>query len=317
MSSRSQPQSNLRMQIACMLILHALISTCLADSLSNDGYQVRIGQVLSGIAQSVSTAAQYPSMALPLSRFKNHLQTEYDEFSIPKQLISVPGHVALILDGDRRWSDEQNYQDRAYGYLFGALRLGQIMALAQKSGISQLTLYLFSTENFRRPEHEVRVLMSLLEQSFQQFQDQLVDSNMRFRHLGRRQGLPKSLLDTLDVLTATTANNTGMRVNLAINYGGTAEIEDAAKAILKSYVDGTLPDQFRFNDYLYSSSLDGWSNPDLVIRAGREKRISNFLPLQSIYSEWVFRNELWPAFTPDVFIESLQEFNKRERRLGR
>ncbi|CAM3684809.1 polyprenyl diphosphate synthase [Parendozoicomonas haliclonae] len=279
----------------------------------SDSYYQIIANTLSGIASEVTTAAAYPELTAELYRFKNQLQQELDQF-VPPILNRTPQHIALILDGNRRWADAKGYSDRSTGHLFCALRVAQTLAIAKQLGFEQVTLYMFSTENFKRSEHEVGVSMALLKHSLHQAKEELLKSDAQVRHLGRREGLPADALAAIDQLVEVSSENTGLKVNMAINYGGTVEVEDAIRRIISAGIQSD--DQPVLPKFLYSGQLDGWTNPDLIIRTGKEKRSSNFLPMQSVYSEWSFRDELWPDFTPEKFSEALQDFSQRKRRYG-
>lgn len=231
-------------------------------------------------------------------------------------LENIPAHVAIIMDGNGRWAKAQG-KIRTQGHLVGANTLKTVLRAADTLGIKAVTGYGFSTENWKRPVTEISFLMELIRRNLVNEIQEFRDNNIKVRFMGSRKGLPQFLLETMDYAVEETKNNTGIILNLAINYGGQAEILHAVKSITKQVVDGTLKiediDVPVFEDNLYSKGLPA---PDLLIRTGGDLRISNFLLWQIAYSEIWTTPVLWPDFTPDLLVEAIKAYQKRERRFG-
>ncbi|MBI3617306.1 MAG: isoprenyl transferase [Candidatus Omnitrophica bacterium] len=232
------------------------------------------------------------------------------------QTSNIPRHVAIIMDGNGRWAKRQHLT-RTQGHTEGIRRVEEIVAAAQKIGVKVLTLFTFSTENWRRPESEISILMSLLTNVLQKKIKMLKENNVRFQVIGREESVPGSVLKAFQMAIHETKDNTGLIVNLAFNYGSRQEIVDAVKKIAaavekKSLVIADI-DEKTITQFLYTKDLP---DPDLLIRTSGEKRISNFLLWQLSYSELYFTDKFWPDFTREEFEKAIADYQKRERRYG-
>ena len=232
------------------------------------------------------------------------------------QSSNIPRHVAIIMDGNGRWAKRQHLT-RTQGHTEGIKRVEEIVAVAQKIGIKVLTLFTFSTENWRRPESEISILMSMLTNVLQKKIKMLKENNVRFQVIGREESVPGSVLKAFQMAIHETKDNTGLIVNLAFNYGSRQEIIDAVKKIAaavekKSLVIADI-DEKTIAQFLYTKDLP---DPDLLIRTSGEKRISNFLLWQLSYSELYFTDKFWPDFTEEEFEKAIADYQKRERRYG-
>ncbi|HWH10378.1 MAG TPA: polyprenyl diphosphate synthase [Solirubrobacteraceae bacterium] len=216
-----------------------------------------------------------------------------------------PRYVAIITDGNGRWAKRQGVSVAA-GHQAGADIVKARLRDAVDLGVKELTVYSFSTENWSRPRTEVRALMRMFSQRIIAETPELHDEGVRLRFIGRRDGVSASLADQMDWAQDLTDANDRITLFVAFNYGGRAEILDAAARF-----DGGEEADFRA--LLYAPEMH---DPDLIIRTSGEKRLSNYLLWQSAYAEFVFRDELWPDFTRDVFQQSLAEFTARRRRFG-
>jgi undecaprenyl diphosphate synthase len=219
--------------------------------------------------------------------------------------LSAPRSVAIITDGNGRWAAARGLPVEA-GHEAGADNVKARLRDAVEFGISELTVFSFSTENWGRPEAEVRALMEMFDRRIQKETPELDAEGVRMRFIGRRQGVEASLIERMAWAEEKTADNDRIDLFIAFNYGGRAEILDAAKTFA-----GDTEEEFR--RHLYAPEM---SDPDLVIRTSGEQRMSNYLLWQTAYSELVFRDELWPDFDRDAFAESLEEFAGRQRRFG-
>ena len=232
------------------------------------------------------------------------------------QLQRLPRHVAIIMDGNGRWAKAHALQV-AQGHRRGTETLRAVIRESSDIGIEALTLYAFSTENWKRSPSEVSALMSLLLEYFTSEIDELDEKNVRIRILGDKDGLPGPQRDALIAAERRTAENTGLKLNIAINYGARDEILRAAKALARRAKDGTLdPDSLTaadFEDELYTRGLP---DVDLLIRTSGEMRLSNFLLYQCAYAEMTFPTVLWPDFSLDDYHAALRAFGARDRRFG-
>jgi undecaprenyl diphosphate synthase len=216
-----------------------------------------------------------------------------------------PRYVAIITDGNGRWA-EQRGVPTIEGHEAGADVVKARLRDAAEFGITELTVFSFSTENWQRPRDEVDGLMAMFAERIDRETPELDDEGVRMRFVGRRDGLDPALIERMDWAERTTEANERITLFVAFNYGGRAEILDAARSF-----DGTSEDEFRRS--LYAPEMH---DPDLLIRTSGEQRISNFLLWQCAYSEIVFRDELWPDFDRKAFEASLEEFASRRRRFG-
>lgn len=229
----------------------------------------------------------------------------------------MPRHLAIIMDGNGRWA-EQRMLKRIVGHQRGAETVQMVVDQASHLGISYLTLFAFSSENWSRPKLEVRALMSLLKKYVRSELRRMLKNNIRFNVIGNRNDLPSEINQILDDALQQTATNTGMVLTLALSYGGRQEIARAAARIARQVKDGQLePEQI--TESLFSRYLDtaGLPDPDLLIRTSGEMRISNFLLWQLAYAELYFTDINWPDLTINTLHEALADYQARERRFGK
>lgn len=228
----------------------------------------------------------------------------------------LPLHVAIIMDGNGRWAQRQGLP-RLSGHAAGSKKAEEIVKFAQDIGIKHMTLYVFSTENWRRPEDEVKGLMGLLVEMFEKRLQDLVDYGARIKVIGRKDRLPQHVLRAIIRIEERTRANAEILVNLAIDYGGRDEIRRAAQELAKKAVLGDILPEAICEEHV-SSHLDttGVPDPDLVIRTGGEMRISNFLIWQSAYAELVVFPVLWPDFSGRDLLLAILEYQRRDRRFG-
>ncbi|MEO0993001.1 MAG: isoprenyl transferase [Pseudomonadota bacterium] len=226
-------------------------------------------------------------------------------------------HVAIIMDGNGRWAVRRGFA-RTAGHHRGVERVREIVSAAPGLGIETLTLYAFSTENWHRPGYEVAVLMALFRRYIVREVDELDRQSVRVRFIGERDRLPRDLQRLMAQTEERTAGNTELQVQVAISYGGRAEITEATRRIAAKVADGSL-DPASITQQTVADALDtaGVSDPDLVIRTSGETRISNFLLWQAAYSEFAFVEECWPDFTAERLAATLAEYEGRERRFGK
>ena len=226
--------------------------------------------------------------------------------------MSIPTHVAVIMDGNGRWAAQRGWP-RIKGHKAGVQAVERILEAASDAGIQHLSLYAFSTENWKRPAQEVGALMALLRMYLRMFVHQLTKKGIRFHHLGALDGMPAGILADMRALEAATARNTGMTFHLAVNYGSRLELAQAARRCVE---DGLSPDQV--DEAALGARLwtAGVPDVDLLIRTSGEHRISNFLLWQSAYAELHMTDLLWPDFGPAELREALEDYAQRERRFG-
>ncbi|MCE5188896.1 MAG: isoprenyl transferase [Eubacteriales bacterium] len=228
----------------------------------------------------------------------------------------IPKHVAIIMDGNGRWAKNRRLP-RSAGHRAGTDRLRGIIRLSSDLGIASLTLYAFSTENWKRPSDEVGTLMGLLIEYFTNEIDELHENNVRIQIIGAYEGLPAGPRAAVERAMKRTEANTGLNLNIALNYGSRAELVRAVRVLSKKAVSGELLpqeiDEALLFDCLYTKGLP---QLDLVIRTGGEMRLSNFMLLQAAYAELYFTDTYWPDFNEKKYIEALKEFQRRDRRYG-
>ncbi|MBI2852302.1 MAG: di-trans,poly-cis-decaprenylcistransferase [Chloroflexi bacterium] len=233
--------------------------------------------------------------------------------AIRKKPLVIPSHVAIVPDGNGRWA-EKHRLPRVAGHNAGIENMHRLLQYIDQYPIKYLTLYGFSTENWGRPEDEVKGLFGLVEEFIQDHINEIHAKNMRLRHLGRLDELPAGLQRAVNSAASLTRDNTGMTLSVAFNYGGKREIVDAVRRLI---ADGIAPekiDENVFEGYLYTAGLPG---VDLLIRTGDELRLSNFLIWQTAYSEYYFAKVLWPDFSREDFDNALSSYSRRQRRFGR
>lgn len=231
--------------------------------------------------------------------------------------LNVPKHVAIILDGNGRWA-KKKHMPRKYGHLQGAKAVEQICEDADSIGIKYLTVYAFSTENWNRPEDEVKALMKLLRNYLKDCIKRANNNNMRVRVIGEKSRLSDDIRERIEELEKVTAGNTGLNFTIAINYGSKDEMIRAMRKIATEVKEGKLlPEEIDEN--LFADNLDtaGIPEPDLLIRTSGEERISNFLLWQIAYSEFYFTDVLWPDFDKAELIKAVQKYSQRDRRFGK
>ena len=240
--------------------------------------------------------------------------SENNTLSAPQEL--WPRHIAIIMDGNGRWAQTQGLP-RIEGHRRGVTSVRKTVEECARLDIAQLTLYCLSSENWKRPQHELDFLMHLLEQYMIEERSLLMEQNIRVSMIGRRDGIPESVLAEMDKTIEMSASNTGTRLCLAINYGGRGEVVDAVRRIATDVAAGKLPieevDEETVSAYLYTS---GMPDPDLLIRTAGEMRISNFLLWQISYAELWITEKCWPEFRPADLHQSIEDFAARDRRYG-
>ena len=225
--------------------------------------------------------------------------------------LKIPNHVAIIVDGNGRWAKERNLP-RSKGHDEGFKNLKKLGLYIFSKGIKYLSVYVFSTENFKRDKKEVEHLMNLFVLMYKKDKDFFMKNNIKVVFSGRDEPLPKKVIEARDKLTEMTKNNTGGVFNVCLNYGGRAEIVDACKKIVKDNVKEEDINEETFKKYLYQDLPD----VDFMIRTSGELRLSNFLLWELSYAEFYFPEIKFPAFTEDDFDDAILAFNKRDRRFG-
>ena len=228
----------------------------------------------------------------------------------------APLHVAIVMDGNGRWAKRRGLP-RQVGHPKGVDAIRRVVEAAPAQGVRWLTLYAFSTENWRRPAGEVAEVMRLLKLYVNSDLDKLTREGVKVRILGRRTGLPPDVAEIVERAERQTAHNDKFFLQVAFNYGGRADIADAARALAAEAAAGRLQPGDITEDLLQSRlSTAGIPDPDLVIRTSGEQRLSNFLLWETAYSEFVFQDVLWPDYGADYLRAAIEEFHKRERRYG-
>lgn len=227
-------------------------------------------------------------------------------------LTHVPKHVAIIMDGNGRWAKARGLP-RTEGHRQGTENLRRILKACVEFGVEILTIYAFSTENWKRPRAEVRVLMSILEMVIDRELRELHESGVQIRHIGELTGIEPVLQRKIRYACDYTRNNTKLILNVAFNYGGREEILQAVRRIIQAGIPADQITEDLFSSYMYTSPLP---DPDLVIRTSGEVRSSNFLVWQSTYSEYYFTPVYWPDFDREELHKALIEYGRRTRRFG-
>ena len=244
----------------------------------------------------------------------------YEDYLLEKvKSGKLPNHVAIIMDGNRRWARKLE-KPPWYGHFFGSQKLEEILEWCRELGIRTLTVYAFSTENFRRTPEEVNALMNLFEQKFKELvEDERVHKyGIRVNVLGRKELLPENVRKAAEEAERATRKYSNYFLNIALAYGGRSEIADAVKDIVRDVQEGRISiediDEELIKRYLYYPNMP---DPDIVIRTGGEERISNFLLYQIAYSELFFVDVYFPEFRKIDFLRIIREYQKRQRRFGR
>ncbi len=228
----------------------------------------------------------------------------------------TPNHVAIIMDGNGRWAQARG-KPRLFGHRAGASRVREIVEACPGLGVKYLTIFAFSTENWKRTQAEVAGLMLLFRRYIKRETQALIDRKVRVRFIGDRVKLDKKLVALMDELEQATAQNDLVHLTIALNYGGRDEVARATKRLAHEVADGKLRPE-DVDEETLTRFLDTYvlPDPDLVIRTSGEARVSNFLLWQAAYSEYEFIDTLWPDFTPEIFAEVLGGYGNRERRFG-
>ena len=224
----------------------------------------------------------------------------------------LPAHVAIIMDGNGRWA-AQRHLPRVEGHRAGIDSVRDVVESSARLGIGVLTLYAFSVENWKRPKAEIHVLMTLLKRYIRLELSTLQKNNIRFQVIGRPEALSPDVQHELQIGVEQTSRNTGMLFNIALNYGGRAEIVDAVRRVIASKTKPEELDEKRFSEFLYTANQP---DPDLLIRTSGEMRVSNFLLWQIAYSEIWVTETLWPDFRRRHLLEAVVAYQKRDRRYG-
>lgn len=231
----------------------------------------------------------------------------------------VPDHVAIIMDGNGRWAKSKG-QKRTAGHQEGVEAIRRVTKTAAESGVKILTLYAFSTENWKRPPSEISFLMNLPIKFFDRLVPELMANNVRVTTIGSKKRVPSPTQNAINKVIDKTKDNDGMILNFAFNYGSRYEISMAAKRLSQDVLDGKVDvddiDDKLFDDYLMTHQFSPYSDIDLLIRTSGEQRLSNFLLWQNAYSEFYFSPLNWPDFNEDTFYEILLDYQKRNRRYG-
>ncbi len=247
---------------------------------------------------------------------KNASKSEIDLDLTDVDLNNIPKHIAIIMDGNGRWAKAQG-KVRTFGHQAGAETLKTIVRAADKLGVKAISAYAFSTENWKRPVTEVNFIMELLSRYLTSESAESNENNVQVRFIGSREGLPEIVKEKMDNAIEQTKNNTGIILNLAINYGGQAEILNAVQEIAAEAAAGKLSvadiTNEVFENHLYTKGLPA---PDLLIRPGGDLRISNFLLWQIAYAEIWITDVFWPDFTPEHLLQAIRTYQGRERRFG-
>jgi undecaprenyl diphosphate synthase len=250
------------------------------------------------------------------SRDRSDLASREEALRARLDASRIPRHIAVIMDGNGRWAELRGLS-RVEGHRAGREALRRTVTGGRECGVEVLTLYAFSTENWRRPRDEVQALMSLLIETAEQEADDLQRNGVRFRASGLLSEMPPAVQVALDHVTALTQHNTGITLNLAINYGGRSEIAEAVRRLARRVAEGRLPpeeiDEHLVQRQLFAPDLP---DPDLLIRTGGEHRLSNFLLWQTAYTELYFTDVHWPDFQKLDLFEAIRSFQARDRRFG-
>ncbi len=233
-----------------------------------------------------------------------------------EEIMNIPEHIAIIMDGNRRWAKQKGLETKE-GHRAGADNLENIAKYCNELGVKFLTVYAFSTENWKRSKEEVSALMLLLRNYLKKFSKSANKENIKIKILGNievlEDGLKKSIKETVE----KTKNNTGLTLNIAFNYGGRAEITHAMREIASKLLNNEIKIE-DIDEKLIAKNLytENQPDPDLLIRPGGELRTSNFLPWQLVYSEFYFSDKYWPDFGNADLMDAIQKFNKRNRKFG-
>ncbi len=226
--------------------------------------------------------------------------------------LKIPYHLAVIMDGNGRWAEARGLP-RLAGHRAGTENLRRILRVCRELDIKVLTIYAFSTENWERPQSEVRGLMSILERVIDRELKDLDANGVQIRHLGRLEGVSERLQRKIKHALEVTAHNDRFILNVAFNYGGRAELVDAIRNMIADGIKADQVDEELLSHYLYTSGLP---DPDLIVRTSGELRVSNFLLWQGAYAEYYVTPTYWPDFDREELLKAIEQYSKRERRFG-
>ena len=230
--------------------------------------------------------------------------------------MTTPKNIAVIMDGNGRWAEQRN-KNRSAGHKEGVKTLKKIVKAAANLSIESLTVYAFSTENWKRPKSEVDFLLTLMRRTMRSEVDELLENGVKVNFLGRKKPLSSKLIEEIEYIEKKSFQNDSLTLNIAFNYGGRAEITDAAKKMAEDYKNDKIAladfDEKSFEEYLYQKDLN---DVELLIRTGGDLRLSNFLLWQAAYAELYFIDKFWPDFTEKDLKKAIAEFEKRKRRFG-
>ncbi|MCC7103979.1 MAG: isoprenyl transferase [Chloroflexi bacterium] len=232
--------------------------------------------------------------------------------SPPSESTSIPRHAAIIMDGNGRWA-QQRGRPRLFGHQAGTENIRRIIETCAEVGVEVLTLYAFSTENWRRPVDEVSGLMVILGEVIDRETPKLHANGVKLRHIGSLEGVPSKLRQRVEHAVGLTRNNPGLIVNVAFNYGGRAEIVDAVRRMIAEGMQANEVTEESLTAHLHTSGLP---DPDLIIRTAGEFRVSNFLIWQGAYAEFYSSKLFWPDFDREELLRAFEEFGRRSRRFG-
>ena len=231
----------------------------------------------------------------------------------------IPQHIAIIMDGNGRWAKQRGL-DRSEGHIAGVESIRRTLKAAQRRGVRYLTFYAFSTENWKRSKVEVTAIMTLLRKYLDEMQQRALENEEAgycIRFIGSREGMPKDIVKMMDIVEKRTSDKDTTYINVAVNYGGRAEIANAVRNIAQGVKDGRVRiediDEDMISAGLYTA---GQPDPDLIIRPSGEYRLSNYLLWQSAYSEIYIDDVLWPDYTPEDLDRAIEEYSRRNRRFG-
>lgn len=251
-------------------------------------------------------------MSMKIPFFKSKQPEDFSGLAVEQ----IPGHVAIIMDGNGRWAQKRG-MPRFLGHKEGISAVMKVVKAAANLKIKTLTLYAFSTENWKRPKDEVDFILKLPKQFLHMYLPELNRNNVCIGTIGDMERLPDHVLEPLNYAAEYTKENNGLQLNFALNYGGRDEMMHAMKAMYEEMSENNLSvsdmDEERFAKHLYTANMP---EPDLLIRTGGEKRLSNFLLWQLAYTELVFTDVLWPDFSEAEFLVTIEEYQKRQRRYG-
>lgn len=225
------------------------------------------------------------------------------------QELNIPTHIAFIMDGNGRWA-KRRLMPRKYGHKMGVEALKRVIAACDKLGVKEVSFYALSTENWSRPKDEIDALLGMIKKFADEEMKEYVDKNYRVRFMGELHRLPEETQKALESIAVAAMNNTGIVVNIGINYGGRDEIARAAAKVAERNLPVTAEN---IDAYLDTA---GMHDPDIIVRCAGEKRLSNFMLWQSAYSEFVFVDDFWPDFGEETVLRIIREYSGRERRFG-